>query len=134
MSETNKGVYMKFFVLKPSGQSIYARASREAMRTYAHIVKDENPELCNDLDCWIKSLEGLWRYAYRPKALRGPWQTIEGKVLVCRVFLGDGQNDPRMISVGVPVDVTQDEFKDFYSLLDMVQEHIDGRSAEGSDQ
>jgi hypothetical protein len=47
-----KGLKMKYFVLKPKGTDIYAYASRMAMRTYANIIIEENPELANDLLDW----------------------------------------------------------------------------------
>lgn len=46
------GLMMKYFVLKPNGNDAYARASRMAMRTYAHFIENENPELARDLMDW----------------------------------------------------------------------------------
>lgn len=43
---------MKYFVLKPAGDDIYAEASREAMCKYADVVCDEDPELADDLFDW----------------------------------------------------------------------------------
>jgi len=45
---------MKYFVLKPSGNNIYASASRAAMWTYASAIKTEHPELANDIFDWVK--------------------------------------------------------------------------------
>lgn len=46
------GLVMKYFVLKPAGDDIYAKASRSAMRAYALKIKDANPELCRELREW----------------------------------------------------------------------------------
>lgn len=46
------GLLMRYFVLKPSGQSPYARASRMAMRKYADAIKGENPDLARELGEW----------------------------------------------------------------------------------
>ena len=48
---------MKYFVLNPKAKTpddIYARASRDAMQTYAEIIHDTNLELFNDLLKWVK--------------------------------------------------------------------------------
>ncbi len=50
------GLQMKYFVLRPHSKSKndpYARASRNAMQTYAESIQDENPDLYNDLKNWI---------------------------------------------------------------------------------
>lgn len=49
------GLIMKYFVLKPSGNDVYAKASRAAMRTYATQVMEDNPELCKQLREWADS-------------------------------------------------------------------------------
>ena len=46
------GLEMKYFVLKPKGTDPYAKASRAAMRKYAVLIKDTNPDLASDLDEW----------------------------------------------------------------------------------
>jgi len=43
---------MKYFVLKPEGNSIYAKASRNAMKTYANIIEDEAPQFAAELLEW----------------------------------------------------------------------------------
>ena len=48
----SSGLLMKYFVLKPSGSDVYAKASRKAMRAYASFVLEENPELANELRDW----------------------------------------------------------------------------------
>lgn len=47
-----EGLMMKYFVLKPSGQDPYAKASRAAMRQYARLIREENPKLHDDLMAW----------------------------------------------------------------------------------
>lgn len=44
---------MKYFVLKPEGNTLYALASRAAMETYAETVEKADPELASDLRRWI---------------------------------------------------------------------------------
>lgn len=56
------GLVMKYFVLKPTGDDVYAKASRIAMRKYADAVKDENPELAQQLYDWAAQ-ENAERYA-----------------------------------------------------------------------
>ena len=47
------GLKMKYFVLKPKGQDLYAFASRMALRKYAQIISDIDPQLAADLNKWI---------------------------------------------------------------------------------
>ena len=54
----NKGLFMKYFVLKPGSNSRhdpYARASREAMRAYARTIDDHDPELAKSLSEWASN-------------------------------------------------------------------------------
>jgi hypothetical protein len=46
------GLLMKYFVLKPKGKDLHARASRRAMRTYASMILSENKSFANDLRAW----------------------------------------------------------------------------------
>ena len=46
------GLEMKYFVLKPRGDTPYAAASRTAMKAYANVIRDENPQLYHDLLNW----------------------------------------------------------------------------------
>lgn len=46
------GLVMKYFVLKPKGDDVYASASRGAMRQYAKLIQLENPELSVQLREW----------------------------------------------------------------------------------
>lgn len=46
------GLMMKYFVLKPSGDDAYAKASRAAMRAYASHIHDVNYKLCVELREW----------------------------------------------------------------------------------
>lgn len=48
------GLVMKYFVLKPKGDDIFARASRNAMRAYAATIRTENREFANDLSEWVE--------------------------------------------------------------------------------
>lgn len=50
----NNGLKMKYFVLKPAGDSIYHAASRKAMRAYARHIREENPALAADLEKWAQ--------------------------------------------------------------------------------
>lgn len=47
------GLQMKYFVLKPTGEDAYARASRMAMIAYARSIKEENKELYQELIDWV---------------------------------------------------------------------------------
>lgn len=49
------GLQMKYFVLKPSGDDAYAKASRAAMRAYAIRIMEENPELARELTDWANT-------------------------------------------------------------------------------
>jgi len=49
------GLVMKYFVLKPHGVDKYAEASRKAMLAYASHIREENPELCQNLIDWADS-------------------------------------------------------------------------------
>lgn len=52
------GLEMKYFVLKPKGSDVYARASREALMAYSRFIKDENPKLSEDISKWVLEEEG----------------------------------------------------------------------------
>ena len=43
---------MKYFVLKPEGNDIYAEASRKAMRSYALHIGNENLKFAEELRNW----------------------------------------------------------------------------------
>lgn len=49
------GLQMKYFVLKPEGNDLYAKASRAAMRRYARLIDRENKILAIDLMNWADS-------------------------------------------------------------------------------
>lgn len=51
--DNKHGLLMKYFVLKPEGNDIYAQASRSAMCEYARVVKEEAPTLANELLAWV---------------------------------------------------------------------------------
>ncbi len=44
---------LKYFVLKPRGGDPHARASREAMKAYAHSIREHDPDLYRDLIDWV---------------------------------------------------------------------------------
>ncbi len=48
---------MKYFVLKPWGTDTMAKASREAMLTYAHNVAPEFPEFAKEIRALVKDAE-----------------------------------------------------------------------------
>jgi hypothetical protein len=48
-----EGLIMKYFVLKPKGNDIYAKASREAMKAYAFMIKNENEQFAKELLDWV---------------------------------------------------------------------------------
>jgi hypothetical protein len=58
---TMQGLVMKYFVLKPAGKDVYAAASRRAMNAYAKHIKDENPQLSEQLHNWA-AIEGSEAY------------------------------------------------------------------------
>lgn len=53
----NPGLAMKYFVLNPSGNHAYAKASRSAMKAYARSIKSTNPYMHDDLVKWVKVME-----------------------------------------------------------------------------
>lgn len=48
---------MKYFVLKPAGDSPYHHASRAAMHKYAFFIEKQNPELAKELREWATKEE-----------------------------------------------------------------------------
>jgi len=48
------GLILKYFVLKPKGNDIYAVASRRAMEAYAYCIENKNPQLAKDLRKWTQ--------------------------------------------------------------------------------
>ncbi len=55
---------MKYFVLKPAGDDVYAKASRMGMRKYAEAIESENPQLAKQLREWTDA-EHAESYARR---------------------------------------------------------------------
>lgn len=53
-------LYMKYFVLKPDGAGIYARASRKAMITYAEEIRKTEPSFADEILKWVKPLIVDW--------------------------------------------------------------------------
>jgi len=60
------GLQMKYFVLKPKGafDDPYAKASRTALQAYAREIRDENPQLYNDLEKWRIEEQGAANEAH----------------------------------------------------------------------
>ena len=48
-----EGLLMKYFVLKPKGDHLYALAARQAMLCYATYVEAVNPALALHLREWV---------------------------------------------------------------------------------
>ena len=55
------GLLLKYFVLKPRGTSAHAKASREAMLTYATWIKEEDSSLASSLRRWVSEEEATWK-------------------------------------------------------------------------
>ena len=51
-NETRPGLQMKYFVLKPKGDDIYAQASRRAMFAYAKTIIEENRVFARNVWDW----------------------------------------------------------------------------------
>ena len=49
------GLVMKYFVLKPKGEDVYAKASRIAMFAYSKAIMADNPELSKELWEWAST-------------------------------------------------------------------------------
>lgn len=45
---------MKYFVLKPKGNDVYAQASRKALRAYADFIVKYDSELADSLYKWAR--------------------------------------------------------------------------------
>jgi hypothetical protein len=73
------GLLMKYFVLKPTGDDAYAKASRSAMRKYADAIAAENADLAADLRDWVSRSQPLEE---------SDWQPIETAPHEVNVLLG----------------------------------------------
>jgi hypothetical protein len=51
----DKGLIMKYFVLKPGGLSKNAAASRWAILAYADAIADDNKKFAEDLYLWVEA-------------------------------------------------------------------------------
>jgi len=51
------GLMMKYFVLNPTKNDAYGKASRSAIFAYSVVIADKNPELAKDLRDWIARIE-----------------------------------------------------------------------------
>lgn len=54
----SKGLFTKYFILKPIKRGIIGTASREALRRFIEVVKKERPELASDLTGWLIYING----------------------------------------------------------------------------
>ncbi len=52
--EANAGLQMKYFILKPKGETLHAAASRAAMRAYADTIRMVDPDMAADLRAWAR--------------------------------------------------------------------------------
>ena len=55
----DKGLLLRYFVIKPKGNNIYAKASREAMWKYAEVIESTNLIFADDLKEWALKEESL---------------------------------------------------------------------------
>ena len=55
--EIMAGLVMKYFVLNPTKNDAYGRASNQAIRAYAKAIAPTNPEFANDLMNWMDKIE-----------------------------------------------------------------------------
>lgn len=46
------GLMMKYFVLKPRGEDVFAKASRVAMRAYAKTIANDSPKFAAEVREW----------------------------------------------------------------------------------
>ena len=63
------GLQMKYFVLKPHGNDVYAAASRAAMRSYANMIREENREMSDQLREWADREQILAKACTHPGVL-----------------------------------------------------------------
>ena len=54
---TNRGLYMKYFVLSPTKMDAYGKASREALNAYAEAIEEHDDVLAAELRAWRRRLE-----------------------------------------------------------------------------
>ena len=54
-----EGLLMKYFILKPKGSNVYAKASRLAMLKYAEVINNVNPTFANDLRKWVSQEQDI---------------------------------------------------------------------------
>ena len=52
----SKGLAMKYFVLGPTKNDQYGKASRRAMAVYADTIRSENHALAADIDLWLEQV------------------------------------------------------------------------------
>lgn len=59
MNKDETGLVMKYFVLNPSKDTPYGRASRVALIAYAEEIKKTNPMLSKDILDWIEPMSTM---------------------------------------------------------------------------
>lgn len=62
----SSGLYLKHFVLQPSGTDPHAVASRQALMQYSGMIRYSNPKLAMDIEAWV-SYEAKQSVAKRSK-------------------------------------------------------------------
>ena len=74
------GLHMKYFVLKPAGDSNYAIASRRALQAYAKWIADENPDMASELLRWAHTEHGnsQMRRALPDGSIASPQESEDG--------------------------------------------------------
>ena len=45
---------LKYFVLKPGGNSLFAAASRQAMVKFAEVIRPESPNFADEVEAWAE--------------------------------------------------------------------------------
>lgn len=51
------GLQLKYFVLNPTKEDAYGRASQEALVAYANAIRETNPILASDIMGWVNKLQ-----------------------------------------------------------------------------
>lgn len=59
------GLEMRYFILKPKGDNVYAEASRQAMLAYAEYISHVNPDFACELASWAEDEQTAVDNEYR---------------------------------------------------------------------
>ena len=57
MADNDRGLHLKYFVLKPSTKDPYGKASLVALAAYETAITEENGQLAEDLRMWRAEVE-----------------------------------------------------------------------------